>query len=99
MRVNGILLVSSFCDVCIAVSRSISYTSGKQNESKISKKNLSTGNWKHSLHTGSMNASHSTNLLTNSCDHISFNGKAPSHSHINRMANARNVSFLNLSRW
>ena len=44
MRVNGILLVSSFCDVCSAVSRSISYTSGKQNESKISKKNLSTGN-------------------------------------------------------
>ena len=26
MRVNGILLVSSFCDVCSAVSRSISWT-------------------------------------------------------------------------
>ena len=25
MRVNGILLVSSFCDVCSAVSRSISW--------------------------------------------------------------------------
>ena len=57
-----------------------------------------------------MNASHSTNLFTNSCDHISTNGKAPLHSHINqnnpqflyslwRRANTRNVSFLNLSRW
>ena len=47
---------------------------------------------------------------SNSCDHISTNGKAPLHSHINhstpqflyslwRRANARNVSFLNLSRW
>ena len=57
-----------------------------------------------------VNASHSTNLFTNSCDHIFTNGKAPLHSHINhnnpqflyslwRRANARNVSFLNLSRW
>ena len=58
-----------------------------------------------------MNASaHSTNLFRNSCDHISTNGKAPLHYHTNhntqqflyslwRMANARNVSFLNLSRW
>jgi len=67
-------------------------------------------NWVHSLHTESMNASHSTNLFTNSCDHIFTNGKAPLHSHINhnnpqflcslwRRANARNVSFPNLSRW
>ena len=28
-----------------------------------------------------MNASHSTNLLTNSCDHISTNGTAPRQSH------------------
>ena len=48
----------------------------------------------------------------NSCDHISTNGKAPLHSHINHnnpqflyslwrraIANARNVSFVNLSRW
>ena len=30
-----------------------------------------------------MNASHSTNLFTNSCDHFSTNGKAPLHSYIN----------------
>lgn len=30
-----------------------------------------------------MKASHYTNLFTNSCDHISTNGKAPLHSHIN----------------
>ena len=57
-----------------------------------------------------MNASHSTNLFTDSCDHISTNGKAPLHSHINhntpqflylfwRRANARNVSFPNLWQW
>ena len=40
-------------------------------------------NWVHSLHTELMNTSHSTNLFTNSCDHISTNGKAPLHSHIN----------------
>ena len=40
-------------------------------------------NWAHSLHTELMNASHSTNLFTNSCDHISTNGKAPLHSRIN----------------
>ena len=67
-------------------------------------------NWVHFLHTELMNASHSTNLFTNSCNHISTNGKALLHSHINhnnpqflhllwRRANARNVSFLNLSRW
>ena len=33
--------------------------------------------------TLSMNASHFTNLFTNLCDHISTNGKAPLHSHIN----------------
>ena len=63
----------------------------------------------HSLHTELMNVSHSTNLFTNSYDHIFTNGNAPLHSHINhnnpkflyslwRRANARNVSFLNLSR-
>ena len=61
-------------------------------------------------HMELMNASHSTNLFTNSCDHISTNGKAPLHSHINhntpqflyslwRRANIRNISFLNLSPW
>ena len=38
-------------------------------------------NWVPSLLTELMNASHSTNLFTNSCDHISTNGKAPLHSH------------------
>ena len=33
--------------------------------------------WVHSIHTGSMNAAHCTNLFTNSCHHISTNGKAP----------------------
>jgi len=86
-----------------------SYTRGTQKAAKISNKN-SFFNWVHSLHTELMNTSHSTNLFTNSCDHISTNGKAPLHSHINhnnpqflyslwRRANARNVSFLNLSRW
>ena len=37
----------------------------------------------HSLHTELINASHSTNLFTNSRDHISTNGKALLHSHIN----------------
>ena len=51
-----------------------------------------------------MNASHSTNVFTNSCDHISTNGKAPLHSHINhntpqflyslwRRANAQTSAF------
>ena len=77
-----------------------------------SRKNLDNSffNWAHSLHTELINVSHSTNSFANSCDHISTNGKAPLHSHINhntpqflyslwRRANARNVSFLNLSRW
>ena len=34
-------------------------------------------------HTELMNTSHSTNLFTNSCDHISTNGKVPVCSHIN----------------
>ena len=67
-------------------------------------------NWVHSIVTGSMNASHSTNLFPNSCHHISTNGK-PLYSFIQtyntpqflylprRRANARIVSFLNLSRW
>ena len=76
------------------------YTTRTQKAETISEKNLSF-NWVHSLHKGSMNASHSTDLFTNSCDHISTNGKAPLHSHINlqRRANARKVSFLNLSLW
>ena len=57
------------------------YTTGTQKASKISNKN-SPFNWVHSLHTELMNASHSTNLFTNSCDHISTNGKAPLHSHL-----------------
>ena len=40
-------------------------------------------NWVHSPHTELMNASHSTNLFTNSFDQVSTNGKAPPHSHIN----------------
>ena len=85
------------------------YTTGTQKAAKISNKN-SFFNWVHSLHKELINASHSTNLFTNSCDHIFTNGKAPLHSHINhnnpqflyslwRRANARSVSFLNLPRW
>ena len=85
------------------------YTTGTQKAAKPSNKN-SFFNSVHSLHTELMNASHSPNLFANSCDHISTNGKAPLHSHIKhntpqflyslwRRANARNVSFLNLSRW
>ena len=58
------------------------YTTGTQNTAKISSKN-SFFNWVHSLHRELINASHSTNLFTNSCDHISTNGKGPLHSHIN----------------
>ena len=57
-----------------------SYTKGTQKAAKISNKN-SFFNWVHSLHTELMNASHSTNLFTNSCDHISTNGKARLHSY------------------
>ena len=85
------------------------YTTGTQKAVKISTKNKFF-NWVHSRHQELMNASHSTNLFTNSCDQIFTNGKAPLHSHINhnnpqflyslwRRANARNISFLNLSRW
>ena len=58
------------------------YTTGTQKAAKISNKN-SFFNWVHSHHTELMNTSHSTNLFTNSFDHISTNGKAPLHSHIN----------------
>ena len=51
------------------------YTTGIQKALKISNKNLSTGYTSY--------ASLSTNLFTNSFDHISTNGKAPLHSHIN----------------
>ena len=49
---------------------------------KISNKN-SSSNWVYTIHMRSMNASHSTNLSTNSYDHISTNGKALPHSYIN----------------
>ena len=55
------------------------HSTGTQKAAKISNKN-SSFNSVHSLHTELMNASHSTNLFTNSCDHISTNGKAPLHS-------------------
>ena len=58
------------------------YPSGTKKAAKISNKN-SAFNWEHSLHTELMNASHSTNVFTNSCDQISTNGKAPIHSYIN----------------
>ena len=85
------------------------YTTGTQKAAKIPHKNLFF-NWVHGLHTELMNASHATNLFADSCDHISTNGKAPLHSHINhntarflsslwRRANYWNVSFLNLFRW
>ena len=60
---------------------SFPYTTGTQKAAKISNKN-SFFNWVHSLHTELMNASHSTNLFKNSCDHISTNGKAPHNSSI-----------------
>ena len=61
------------------------YATGTQNAAKISDKNSSL-NWVHSIHTGSRNASHSTNLFTNSCHRISsnINGQAPPHSPINQ---------------
>ena len=79
------------------------YTTETQKAAKVSTKN-SFFNWVHSLHTELMNPSHSTNLFTNSCNHISTDCKALLHSHINhntpqflyslwRRANARNVSF------
>ena len=82
-------------------------TPQKHRKRQKSRTKKSFFNWVHFLHTELMNASHSTNLFTNSCDHIFSNGKAPLHSHINhntpqflyslwRRANARNVSFLNL---
>ena len=43
-----------------------------------------------SRHTELMNPSHSTNLFTNSCNHISTNGNALLHSHINH----NNPQFL-----
>ena len=57
-------------------------TTGTQKPQKISNKN-SSFNWVHSIIMRSMNAPHSTYLFTNSCHHISTNGKAPPHSHIN----------------
>ena len=40
----------------------------------------SSFNWVHSILTGSMHASHSTNLFTNSYHHISTNGKGENKS-------------------
>ena len=66
-----------------------SHHENTESRAKISNKN-SFFNWVHSLHTELMNASHSTNLFTNSCNHISTNGKALLHSHINH----NNPQFL-----
>ena len=49
------------------------YSAGTQKAARISNKN-SFFNWAHSTHTGSMKASHSTELFTNSRHHISTNG-------------------------
>jgi len=57
------------------------YTMGTQKATKISNKN-SSFNCLHSLHTKWMNASHSTKVFTNSCDHVSTNDKASLHTHI-----------------
>ena len=65
------------------------YTTGTQKAAKFSNKN-SIFNWEHCLHTALMNASHSTNLFTNSCNRVSTNGNALLHSHINH----NNPQFL-----
>ena len=57
-------------------------TTETQKVTRILNKN-SSSNWIHSIHMGSMNNSHCNNLFTNSCHHISTNGKAPTHSQIN----------------
>ena len=57
-------------------------TTETQKVARILNKN-SSSNRIHSIHTGSMNDSHSTNLFKNSCHHISTDGKAPPHFHIN----------------
>ena len=59
------------------------YATGTQKAAKVSNKN-SSFNWVHSIHTGSKNASHSTNLFTNLCHHISTNAKAPRQPRINQ---------------
>ena len=51
---------------------------------------VSCRDFAHSLHTELTNASRSTNLFTNSCNHISTNGNALLHSHINH----NNPQFL-----
>ena len=85
------------------------YTTGTQKAAKISNKNsFFNWPWAHSLHRELMNASHSTNSFTNSCDHISTNAKAPLNSHINhntpqflyslrRRANARYVNCCHIT--
>ena len=57
------------------------YTTETQKAVKISNKNLFF-NWAHSIHTESMNASHSINLFTNSRHPISTNSKLL-RTHIN----------------
>ena len=84
------------------------YTTETQKAVRISNKNLFF-NWAHSIHTESMNASHAIKLFTNSRHPTSTNSKLL-RTHINLQqpqflyslrgrANARNVSFPNLSRW
>ena len=70
---------------------------GTQKAAKISSKN-SFVNWVHSLHTELMNASHFTNLFTNSCDRISTYGKAPLHSRINHNSPIRSDEGLTLEK-
>jgi len=57
------------------------YTTETQKAAKVSNKN-SSFNWLLSILTELMNASHSTNIFTNSCHQISTNGKIPPHSHM-----------------
>ena len=81
LRLSVFEIFAAFCVPCV--------TTGTQKAAKISNKD-SFFNWVHSLHKELMNASLFTNLFTNSCDHISTNGKAPLHSHINH----NNPQFL-----
>ena len=79
----NLLYHSGHSNILTTTVCALSYTTGTQKAVKISNKN-SSFNSVHSLHTGLVSASHSTNLFTNSCQHISTNGKSPSHSDINQ---------------
>ena len=59
------------------------FTTGTYKSAKISNKN-SSFNWVLSIYPESTNASHSINLFTNSCHHISTNSKAPPYPHNNQ---------------